>query len=41
MAAVTEVPDGNVPPPMTFRDVEILHHWSIDEARVKDIKYVT
>ena len=41
MTGVTEVPDDNVPPLMTFRDVEILHHRLIDEARVKDIKYVT
>ncbi|KIM41828.1 hypothetical protein M413DRAFT_445040 [Hebeloma cylindrosporum] len=41
MTGVTEVPDDNVPPLMTFRDMEILHHRLIDEARVKDIKYVT
>ena len=42
MTEVTEVPDDNVPPLMTFRDLEILHHRLIDEARVKDIRpYVT
>ena len=41
MTAVTEVPDDKVPPMMTFRDLEILHHRLVDEARVKDIKYVT
>ena len=41
MTGVTEVPDDNVPPLMTFRELEILHHRLIDEARVKDIKYVT
>jgi len=37
MTGVTEVPDGNVPPLMTFHDVEVLHHQLIDEARVKDV----
>jgi hypothetical protein len=36
----TEVPVDKVPLLMTFHDVEILHHWLIAEARVKDIKYV-
>jgi hypothetical protein len=41
MTGVTEVPGDNLSPLMTtFRDVEILHHRLIDEARVKDIKYV-
>jgi len=40
MSGVTEVPDDNVPPLMTFYDVEILHHRLIDEARVKDMTWL-
>ena len=39
MTGLMEVPDDNVSPLMALC-VEILHHWLIDEARVKDIKYV-
>ncbi|PPR02305.1 hypothetical protein CVT24_011643, partial [Panaeolus cyanescens] len=37
----TEVPDDHVPPLITFRDVEVLHHRLIDEERPQDIKYLT
>lgn len=41
MTSAAEVPDDYVPPLVTFRDVEILHHRLIDDARKKDIGYVT
>ncbi|KAF8901074.1 hypothetical protein CPB84DRAFT_1778412 [Gymnopilus junonius] len=41
MTSVTEVPDDHVPPLMTFRDVEVLHHRLIGEGRTKDIGYIT
>ncbi|KAF9484173.1 hypothetical protein BDN70DRAFT_798221 [Pholiota conissans] len=41
MTSAAEVPDDYVPPLVTFRDVEILHHRLIDYSRKKDIAYVT
>jgi len=41
MTSAAEVPDDHVPPLITFRDVEILHHRLVDEERMKDIKYIT
>ncbi|CAA7262078.1 unnamed protein product [Cyclocybe aegerita] len=41
MTSATEVPDDHVPPLMTFRDLEVLHHRLIDEERPRDIGYVT
>ncbi|KAF8970692.1 hypothetical protein BDZ97DRAFT_1790526 [Flammula alnicola] len=41
MTSAAEVPDDYVPPLVTFRDVEILHHRLIDYERTKDIGYVT
>lgn len=41
MTSAAEVPDDNVPPLLTFRDLEVLHHRLIDEERTKDIRYVT
>lgn len=40
MASVTEVPDDYVPPLITFRNVEILHHRLVDYSRKADIGYV-
>ncbi|KAF9054155.1 hypothetical protein BJ165DRAFT_1436534 [Panaeolus papilionaceus] len=37
----SEVPDDHVPPLVTFRDMEVLHHRLIDEERPQDIKYLT
>ena len=33
--------DDTVPPLITFRDVELLHHRLVDEGMERDIKYVT
>ena len=41
MTGIMEVPDDSIRLLMTSRDVELLHHRLIDEARVKDINYVT
>ncbi|KAF8154238.1 hypothetical protein B0H34DRAFT_773588 [Crassisporium funariophilum] len=41
MTSSAEVPDDHVPPLLTFRDIEVLHHRLIDEERTKDIGYVT
>ena len=41
MTSAAEVPDDNVPPLLTFRDLELLHHRLIDVGRQKDIKFVT
>lgn len=41
MTSAAEVPDDHVPPLLTFKDVEVLHHRLIDEYRTEDIKYVT
>ena len=40
MTSQTEIPDDHVPPLMIFRDLSILHHRSMDEGRMKDMKYV-
>jgi len=41
MTSSADMIDDNVPPLITFRDVEILHHRLVDEGMEKDIKYVT
>lgn len=41
MSSFLDVPDDNVPPLVTFRDLELLHHRLVDEGREKDIKYTT
>ena len=41
MSSFADVPDDNVPPLITFRDVELLHHRRVDKERVKDVKYTT
>ena len=41
MAGATEVPDDHVPPLITFRNVEILHHRLVYFERKADIGYVT
>ncbi|KDR78309.1 hypothetical protein GALMADRAFT_119345 [Galerina marginata CBS 339.88] len=41
MTSSAEVPDDNVPPLLTFRDIEVLHHRLIMEERPKDIGYIT
>lgn len=35
-----EVPDDTVPPLLTFREVEALHHRLVAARREKDIKYL-
>lgn len=41
MTSAADMADDNVPPLITFRDVELLHHRLVDEGMQKDIKYVT
>ncbi|PPQ83219.1 PPR2 [Psilocybe cyanescens] len=41
MTPKIEVPDDAVPPLITFRDIDVLHHRLIIEERVKDIAYIT
>lgn len=41
MTSAADMADDNVPPLITFRDVELLHHRLVDEGMEKDIKYVT
>lgn len=37
----TELVDDSVPPFLTFKDVEYLHHRLIAENRLTDVKYLT
>ena len=37
----TELVDDSVPPFLTFKDVEFLHHRLIAENRLADVKYLT
>ncbi|KAH6912093.1 hypothetical protein BKA70DRAFT_825447 [Coprinopsis sp. MPI-PUGE-AT-0042] len=41
MTGATDVPDDFVPPLMTFKDVEVLHHRLVAYSRTKDIGYLT
>jgi hypothetical protein len=41
MTSAADMADDNVPPLITFRDVELLHHRLVDEGMEKDIKYIT
>ncbi|KAG2005642.1 hypothetical protein CC2G_002029 [Coprinopsis cinerea AmutBmut pab1-1] len=40
MTGATDVPDDFVPPMLTFKDVELLHHRLVAYGRVKDIGYL-
>jgi hypothetical protein len=41
MTSAADMVDDHVPPLITFRDVELLHHRLVDEEMLKDIKYIT
>jgi len=41
LTSETELVDDSVPPFLTFKDVEFLHHRLITENRLVDVKYLT
>ena len=41
LTSETELIDDSVPPFLTFKDVEFLHHRLISENRLADVKYLT
>jgi hypothetical protein len=40
MTSTVEVPDDNVPPLLTFEDLEILHHRLVATGRRKEIGFL-
>lgn len=40
MTSAVEVPDDGVPPLLTFRDFEVLHHRLVAHGRHKELGYL-